>query len=409
MTRTLRVEPLSAEPDGLTVRRACRVIRIDGEAPVDETILWYRLPAGIPYPDDSDCDCYLINLLMEAASEGRKISISGSVSADLLSNLDEFQAAWHHWLPDRYKFVEVHADVEREDVRPLGGAVCAFSGGVDGTFSVWRHSRGLAGHRTQKIVYGVHVHGFDIPLADKEAFAATSRRCRDTLVDVGLDLLTVETNFRDISKLNWEQTFGCALAAVLRNFRLVAGNGLMGSERPYSDPRIVWGSTLLTDYLLGSGEFRMIHDGASCDRSEKVAAIAEWPAGVRNLRVCWKGSFKDRNCGECEKCLRTVLNFKAWGLPVPDCLPQVPHFVKAIRAVSLKRPTLLTYWEEICRHAVDNGIQDPWLTEAIRVTRKYRRRRFLKTLCTHSPTVDFLFCRTARLLRRWAMSKHTRS
>ncbi|HEX9659184.1 MAG TPA: hypothetical protein VGA18_02750 [Rhodothermales bacterium] len=400
MKRTLLIEPLPSELDGSTIRRACKVTRIDGDAAVDETILWYKLPAGITYPDDTDCDSYLINLLLEAASEGRGISIAGSVSADLLGNLDEFQAAWHHWLPERYHVVEINAQLTREDRRPLDRAVCAFSGGVDGAFTTWRHVRGTAGHRTQRIAYGVHVHGFDIPLADREAFAATYQRCSDTLADVGIDLLAVETNFREISKISWEQAFGCALAAVMRNFRLVAGAGLIGSERPYSDVRMAWGSTPLTDHLLGSGEFRIIHDGASRDRTEKVVAIAEWPAAVNSLRVCWKGRFKDRNCGECEKCLRTILNFKASGLPVPDCLPQVPHFVKAIRSVQLKRDTLLTYWEEICRHAKANGVDDPWLHEARRITRKYRRRKFLRSVCAHSPTIDFLVEQTVRRLRR---------
>ena len=347
--KTLRIDPLPSESNGLTVRRACRVTRCDGNETVDQSVLWFLLPAGLSYPDDTDCDGYLLTMLMDAMCEGRTVSISGSVSADLLSNLDEFQGAWHVWMPDKYQIVPIDVDVVRKDRRPAEGAVCAFSGGVDGMFTLWRHAQGLAGRRTQDLKYGVFVHGFDIPLTDDKAFNTNYGKYSETLGGIGVKLLTAATNCRAVQRVRWEHTYGQALAGLLNNFKLGAGTGLIGGERNYANPRIGWGSTMLTDHLMGSGEFRMVTDGCTHDRTQKVAALANWPDGIRHLRVCWKGGLNDRNCGTCEKCLRTIANFRANGLQAPACLSEPADLVKAIRGLTLERPTLLTYWEEVFR------------------------------------------------------------
>ncbi|HUF08369.1 MAG TPA: hypothetical protein VMO47_03545 [Rhodothermales bacterium] len=400
MKRTLHIEPLPSETNGSTVRRACRIIRRDGAGAAEESILWFALPAGLVYPDDTDCDGYLLTMLMDAMSEGRAVSISGSISADLLSNLDEFQGAWHVWMPDKYQTVPIDVDVVREDRRPVEGAVCAFSGGVDGMFTLWRHARGLVGHRTQGLKFGVFVHGFDIPRADEQAFNTNYRRYSEALAGIGVKLLAPVTNCRDVPRVRWEHTYGLALAGLLVNFKLEAGTGLIGGERNYANPRIAWGSTMLTDHLLGSGEFRMMTDGCTHDRTQKVAAIAGWPDGVRHLRVCWRGGLNDRNCGMCEKCVRTMASFRANGLEVPECLHEPTDLAKAVRGLTLERPTLLTYWEEVCVHAEANAVQDPWLEEARRLTRKYARQNIVKEICGRSAAFNLLFCRPVRWYRR---------
>jgi len=398
--KTLRIEPLLSESNGLTVRRACRVTRRDGGETVDQSVLWFLLPAGLSYPDDTDCDGYLLTMLMDAMSEGRSVSISGSISADLLSNLDEFQGAWHVWMPDTYQIVPIDVDVVREDRRPVEGAVCAFSGGVDGMFTLWRHARRLAGNRTQALRYAVFVHGFDIPLKDEPAYHTNYQRYSETLAGIGVELVAAATNCRHVQRVQWGHTYGQALAGLLMNFKLEAGTGLIGGERPYSKPRIGWGSTMLTDHLLGSGEFRIVTDGCTHDRTQKVAALANWPEGFRNLRVCWKGGLNDRNCGTCEKCLRTIANFRANGLQAPACMSEPADLVKAIRGVTLERATLLTYWEEVCVHAEANGVQGPWLTEARRLTRRYARQSIVRERCGRSAAFNLLFCRPVRWYRR---------
>jgi len=56
--------------------------------------------------------------------------IHGEISPSLLRNLEEFQDAWHCWLPEQYRKINITADVEKESSKhtiPL--AIMAFSGG----------------------------------------------------------------------------------------------------------------------------------------------------------------------------------------------------------------------------------------------------------------------------------------
>ena len=71
--------------------------------------------------------------------------------------------------------------------------------------------------------------------------------------------------------------------------------------------------------LFSTDGFRVVHDGAGFSRTQKVQVISAWPAGVENLRVCWEGNRPGGNCGRCEKCLRTMLNFRAVGAGLPSC------------------------------------------------------------------------------------------
>ncbi|MDH3347171.1 MAG: hypothetical protein OEM02_03595 [Desulfobulbaceae bacterium] len=360
--------PQPAEIDGDDHVRRCSVIRRDNGVNLSEKELWFRLPCSIALPDDSDCDSYLLAVFMDALKEGRRIVVHGSVSGALLSNLVEYQSVWHKWLPDIYRVVDIQVDRVREGVCPAAGAISAFSGGVDATFTVWRHSQKKWSYRSQDIKLSAFVHGFDIPLTNGDAFASAFARARETLRDLNIELFPIATNCKEISCVSWEHYFVSALVSVLINFKRVAGVCLIGSGGDYNGFVIPLGSSPMTDYLLGSEEFIVMHDGASHNRTEKVKEISEWRKGVDNLRVCWEGELKDRNCGKCEKCLRTKLNFLASGGAVPDCLAGGDMAFSTIR---LKNTSQYKELKSICHEARKNGVQGAWLAEVEKVLKDY--------------------------------------
>ncbi len=79
------------------------------------------------------------------------------------------------------------------------------------------------------------------------------------------------------------------------------------------------------------------------------------------MRVCWQGEQKDRNCGRCEKCIRTVLNFRAVGLGLPECFEQD---VNNRQILSLKglNSVQIAYLDEILSTARAASISDSWVT-----------------------------------------------
>jgi hypothetical protein len=281
--------------------------------------LWYRLGEEQAGGLTDRADPFVVAVLLAAMRYDEPLEVHGSVDAALLDNLEELQAVWARWRPGTYRPVEIRADAEVRCPAPRHGhAIAAFSGGVDATFTVHRHVHHLAGRRSHAVGAGLLVHGFDIPLADPEAFAVTAGNARALLADVGVPLVTMATNFHELGQ-HWEDVFSAAVASCLM---LLSGSypvGLLGSAKPYDDLLLPWGSTPLTDPLLGGSFFRLVHDGAGFDRSQKVAALAGWAEARRRLRVCWEGPAAGRNCSRCEKCVRTILNFRAVGAGLPEC------------------------------------------------------------------------------------------
>jgi hypothetical protein len=359
------LEPQKLERLDSDIIRRCTIKRMDDDLQVDLQELWFQFSNKITPPEDNDCDSYLLALLMDAMNEGRKIIVKGNVSLSLLSNLVEYQAAWNKWLPDMFTIIDIDVESIRDNEKSVSGAICAFSGGVDATFSVWRHTQKKNSYRSQTINLCTFVHGFDIPLSDNNAFENARKKATETLNDVSIDLVPIKTNYREISTAKWDHTHGCALVATLSNFKNVAGTCLLGSSDPYDNAAqaIPWGSHPIIDYLLSSDGFKVMHDGSSHSRTEKVSEINDWKVGISNLRVCWQGDLKDRNCGKCEKCLRTQCNFLANGYVIPDCFPETSGEEINIENISFHRPSSRIDWEDILKCATMNQVQQPWVSQ----------------------------------------------
>jgi hypothetical protein len=377
MIRSKRIEllPLKRELEGSEWIRRCRVRRLDGDQLIDEQHLWFQSDSSIEPPDDDDddCDCYLIAFLMVAMREGRDLTVQGSVSKVLLGNLFEYQAIWNKWLPSKYSLVEMRASSVRTGETPALGAVCAFSGGVDATFSVWRHSQKQCGHRSQDIQRCSMIHGFDIALEDQFAFDHAYKTAARTLADIDLKLVPIRTNFREITLTEWGHVFGCAVVATLGNLKNAGGTGIVGSGPSYDVSQLSWGSTPVADHLLSSGGFHVLHDGASHNRSEKALAISEWNLGTASLRVCWQNAQGGRNCGKCEKCLRTQLNFLAVGAPIPASFPDPELNFKHLDDVAISKGVLPIEWQQLHDMAKRYHVRGAWVPRLRKVLRRNRR------------------------------------
>ncbi len=365
---------------GLGVTRACRIERYDGRSCVGSTTLWYSLPDLGGGEPTEPAEPYLIAAIVQAMVEGRTLRVHGPVSAELLDNLTEFRDAWHRCAPETYAAIGLTAEpvALRGSVRRCGtGAVAAYSGGIDSTFTLWRHLRGLAGHRTRAITHAAFVHGFDIPLADTAAFSGALRRGERVLAGVGVPLIPVRTNFRTALPFGWELVYGPALVSCLQQFRPLCGEGLVPSSKSYDVAVFPSGSSVIGDPLLTSASFGVVHDGAGFDRAAKVAEIANWAEGLAALRVCWEGDRKDQNCGECEKCVRSMLNFLSNGLPIPACFNRPPS-LEAIRRVPIKSRLALAEWTQIPTAAARNGVRDPWVAVVARKVARHHWREVLR-------------------------------
>ena len=288
------------------------------------TRLWYRVPSQYGSLISSSCDPFVVATLMLAMSVSTDVVVHGEVSPSLLRNIEEFQAAWICWCPQKYQKIEIQAEVEREQpiTTPEEKAIAAFSGGVDSCFTVFRHKKGHYGRLTRNLQAGLMVHGFDIPLAQQQVFERAAEKSKAILESLGVKLILMESNYREVITLNWEDTYGTAIASCMLLLQGGYTTGLLGSAFPYQNLMLPRGSNPVTDHLLSQTAFQIVHDGAGFTRQQKIQEIANWSEALQNLRVCWEGKQLDRNCGRCEKCIRTILGFRVAGLGLPPCFEQ---------------------------------------------------------------------------------------
>jgi len=311
-------------------------------------------------------DALLIGTLLAFMSRDVKtLRVHGAVSRTLLRNLDELQHVWLKWRPELYSPITIEVDAAADDEPGGEGAISAFSGGVDAAFTVYRHAVAGAGWHSLPLREVVMIHGFDIGLDEPDVFDRAVDRSERMLAGTGLRFSRVRTNLRDLPT-RWGDNFALGAASVLTLFADRRDTGLIGSSEDYGAFFRPCGSTPVQDWMASSKAMAIRHDGAGFSRTEKVTELAKWPSAIDNMRVCYRGAAHDRNCGRCEKCIRTALNLRLAGVESPTCFDA--QFAAAdLRRVYFANGPMATEWKSLITEAERRGIAEPWVRDVRRV------------------------------------------
>ena len=171
-----------------------------------------------------------------------------------------------------------------------------------------------------RIRRAILVHGFDIGGKKDHgleiaAFETATRHARAIADELGLELVRVSTNLRHLPEAPrfWRrQQHGAALAAVGHaaardpGYLFLAGTyDVRGLE--------AWGSHPLIDPNFSTQRLSVIHDGVRFSRLDKVRELDGYALARRHLHVCSRNAPGVSNCGACEKCVRTRLEFLVAG------------------------------------------------------------------------------------------------
>jgi hypothetical protein len=343
-------------------------------------VLFYEFERDFAPPPIDNFDGILCAVVLHAMAQGRDIRLHGPATNTILLNLDEFQLAWSRWLPDLYHPVAIEADSVIDTPSPKKPrSIAAFSGGVDSSFTLLRNSAQSSEPR-----YAVDsvllVHGFDISLSNLSALRELIDRTRAIREVAGAHLRVIRTNSKELRLQNWYHSSATELAACMHLLSAEFSNALIGSSTLYDAfvPRC--GSNPITDHLLSGGTLKIVHDGAAFSRTEKVAFLSGCPAAVQSLKVCWQGEHQGRNCGTCEKCVRTLLNLLAAGISNPPCF-DAPLDLRRIPHIPARSDRQLAELRSILDYAERRNIDAEWLCMLRnRVGRGKKSGRTLKQL-----------------------------
>jgi len=345
-------------------------------------------------PDPSG---FLLGAWLPAWSAGeRRVRVEGPVCPQLAANLQIASTIIQRWFADLGPAPVIEAP---HDYRPPATEAAAFlSGGVNSLAMIrtLTSSRpaGHPDHPTALVVVD-YQHVGDIPRQETDArFAASMAINAEICRDLGLDAIGIRSNF---CRLNTSMSFwmhryhGTFLASMAhflgRRFRMFH----IASSYPATH-LAPWGSHPLLDPLYSSQHVRISHEGVELSRLGKIAQLRDWPLALDRMYVCTSRSSDGRNCGTCDKCVRTKLHLLVEGL-----LPRAGAFAENdVSARDIEGITIGSEYARLCYEESVPGLQRLGRTDLVDAVRKavrdYHERK--------SPTV---IGSTRKLIRRAAL------
>jgi hypothetical protein len=291
-------------------------------------------------------------LLPVAAQRGVRLRLDRAPDRDWRRNVSASLAVWSRWWgtePDLARVLDAPRARWARRERRAGGRGLCFSLGVDSFHTLLRSRR-----PPDTLILA---HGFDIPLADGGRMRDAERSLREVAARTGTRAVVVRTNVRRHSSLRpmaWPRTHGGSLAALGHACAGDVGELLISATKPFVADA-PWGSHWDTDPGFTSSRLAVRHVGADLRRNDKIASLVGEPLFQRHLRVCWENRSASGNCGECEKCVRTMLLISATG--VDDALATFPangSLAARIDSVGSIHPDSAPVYERV----LANGLAD---------------------------------------------------
>ncbi|NLE44666.1 MAG: hypothetical protein GX620_08080 [Chloroflexi bacterium] len=321
----------------------------DNRARVAATIVWEdcdRAPQEVYYETTHEfgqylaCDphAFLTGSLLPAIRCGeRRIAVDEPICPELRTGL----AAATAWLK-QWSLLEGSIQIEtRGDIRyPQNGRTRAgafLSGGVDSLAILHCNRADFPPDHPSSIRDALFVHGFDMGGLEGTDDELTSYELaldalRPVAQDAGVNLIPVRTNVRHLldDVQFWIYQFhGAALASVAHAFSGRLSCVSIASDRSIADLRDKSTHPLLEPNF-SSANLRVNLAGLLYSRLDRVRLISDWQVALDSLRVCTMNPPGKLNCGECEKCLRTMLQLlavdsldKTSVFPYQDVLPEM--------------------------------------------------------------------------------------
>ncbi len=339
--------------------------RLVGEVCMDATgvspeRIWFDVEDALAPALATSGNPWLALLLPFALTTGESLRIDLPVDSLLREGVEGLQRVWHGWFPE---LLPIAIDASIASTRTRDGTSrtgAFFSGGLDSFHTLLRHAEGGDAVHRIPIDDLVTVWGFDIPLGNGEAFRRLAARVEDIARRTSTTSVTLATNLRESvwNRTNWGRMGqGPALAAVAHALEGRLGRVLVPSSIRFQSQR-PWGTHPLTDPLLSTSHLEVRNDGAASSRAEKLAAVVGSQLAMEHLHVCWMGE-DDHNCGNCEKCLRTLTDLELLGrLDRALTFPPGAWSLEALRHLTLRNDIDRRSLTRLSRRAMEAGRPD---------------------------------------------------
>ena len=320
------------------------------------------------YLCDDRADAFLLAVLMAAMKSHQDIRIQAPVSRKLLFNINNtLQPLFTKMIP---KSCCIRIEAQGGYCSTLQGRAvgCGCSLGVDSLSSLYKHleENVVDGYRVSHLAL---FNSGQLGYMDKERNEQAFRRAVESIIpfanEINLPIVAVNTN---LNELFVKAGFKTALCRILVSIiccplalQKLFGKYVFASSYSIEDFKISQKDQGYTEAvvapLLSTESTEIILSGAVMTRVEKTDYIRKNPLTKKYLDVCWAEQLASsachqvkwltdktkKNCGWCDKCLRTLFTMELLGEDIReyeeifDLKKYYAHKEEFIKTVLLKR------------------------------------------------------------------------
>jgi hypothetical protein len=381
----MRIEDFRSEKRGNRTRVAATVTWEDCDRQTQE--LYFETDEAFAHGLSCNPHAFLVASIMPALRHGEeRVFVDAEICPELRSGLVTAMSLVRHWFykPDR-ELVRIEAKtqsrVPASHMPERAGFF--FSGGIDSMATLRANRLNFPLEHPGSLKDAFLVYGLDVGTDGDEfeifeyvmnSLSAFAQEAGITLIPV---YTNVYTNHRHLDQ-NWDfwlyEFQASALAAVAHAFTEQVSSVSIASTLDILNPKPE-GSHPLLDPNYSSHDMRIRHDGAALSRLGKVELVAGWDLALQYVRVCMHTEqYRPDmlNCGECEKCIRTMLELLAVGaLDRAGAFPRHDVSEEMVRTrVRMPKAYFESFYGELVEPLAERGRHD--LVRAI----KYNMDRY---------------------------------
>ena len=281
-------------------------------------------------------DSFLLIMLQIAMSSHQDIKVEAPVSARLLFNIrNSLMAMLMKVLPDS-SMINIEAEAVDSPFFNAESVGCGCSLGVDSFSSILKHLENnvTPGYRISHLALFNTGQLGDLNLeATDKAFKENVKRLVPFASEVGLPLVAVNANINlpyldsrvTLLQSVTLRTISAALALQKLFKRYIFASSYSAFNVFFTDKDIEHAESLIIPQL-STHNTEIILSNPVMTRVQKTAYIADHPLVQQYLDVCWSTQIANmtnndsllkskvkRNCGKCDKCLRTLFALELLG------------------------------------------------------------------------------------------------
>jgi hypothetical protein len=301
-------------------------------------------------------EAFVTACILPAMRDGeRRLEIEGPLCPRLVDGAASAIAMLAGWWgpPRRAVVIEARAGLKSLRPRRPERAAVFLTGGVDSRHLLRTNRRHFDEGHPARIVEGLSVFGHLCPSNEvtvkwnDRLLAALSGAAKD----LRLPLVRVRTNIWELApdvEFLASESLSSAIASATHLFRSRWSSVMFASSRELTR-QPTRGTHALLDPLWSSSALEVRYLETPLTRLERLHAIADEPPGVRDLLVCLAfPAAPHLNCGECEKCVRTMLELVTVGR-----LAEARHFPRRVvepqmvAAIAMNAYQAEDYWKEL--------------------------------------------------------------